>query len=105
MDGDKYQVRKLVKKDRDISTYSFVSFQIRCSADLFGALIDSNKWPSSCWIRKFNFEQRTSNIVKLTNPVSLKNGGMTNNDQNLSKNELSCNEMETLENMETNSAC
>lgn len=33
---DQLDIRKLVKKDRDISTYSFVSFRIGCPVSLFG---------------------------------------------------------------------
>lgn len=46
-------VRKLVKKDRDISTYSFVSFRITCSLELFDVLINNDIWPSSVNIREF----------------------------------------------------
>lgn len=47
--GD-FDVRKLVKKDRDISTYSFVSFRITCSSTNFNILMDPRHWPSNSQI-------------------------------------------------------
>jgi len=63
---DRLEVRKLVKKDRDISTYSFVSFSIRCPANLFEILMDATKWPERCDIREFKMDtNNTSTVVKL----------------------------------------
>lgn len=63
--ADKFQVRKLVKKDRDISTYSFVSFRVTCSADIFNTLLDAEKWPNYCQIREFDLNQNAENVGKL----------------------------------------
>lgn len=51
-------IRKLVKKDRELSSYSFVSFRITCTLDLFTALLDADKWPSSVEIREFEVVPR-----------------------------------------------
>lgn len=64
-------VRKLVKKDRDISTYSFVSFRVTCSASNFATLMDPTCWPSSSQIREFELEQGSSVGVRLS-PLSTK---------------------------------
>lgn len=48
--SDQYQFRKLVKKDRPLSSYSFISFRITCPEDMLITLLDSKNWPSSCQI-------------------------------------------------------
>lgn len=58
-------VHKLVKKDRDISSYSFVSFRITCSAANFATLINPMYWPSNSQIREFDLERKSSVGVKL----------------------------------------
>lgn len=58
-------VRKLVKKDRDISEYSFVSFRIACKIEHFNRLMDPMYWPSNSLIREFDLNRRTSNGAKL----------------------------------------
>lgn len=57
---DEFKVHKLVKRDREISSYSFVSFKVNCSANLFKELLDENKWPNTCKIREFDNKIRTS---------------------------------------------
>lgn len=42
-----FDVRKLVKKDRDITEYSFVSFRIACRQADFHKLMDPMYWPSN----------------------------------------------------------
>lgn len=69
-----FVVRKLVKKDRDISTYSFVSFRITCSQSNFTTLMQTHHWPSNSVIREFDLEQKSSVGVRLNrqspnNPV------------------------------------
>lgn len=58
--SEQCQVRKLVSKDKLISTYSFVSFRIICPENTFSTLLDANKWPSQCQIREFEMERRSS---------------------------------------------
>lgn len=71
---DQLDVRKLVKKDRDISTYSFVSFRIGCPLNLFETLMDTTKWPEKCNIREFKIEMKnTSGGVKLNEKSPSKN--------------------------------
>lgn len=57
---DKYNVRKLVKKDKELATYNFVSFRITCTVDVFDTLLDEKNWPSYCYIREFEMNQQTS---------------------------------------------
>lgn len=63
---DQLEVRKLVKKDRDISTYSFVSFKIGCPVNLFDTLSKPSNWPSYCQIREFKLDMNASAGVRLT---------------------------------------
>lgn len=70
---DKLEIRKLVRKDRDISTYSFVSFCIMCSANQFENLMDVNKWPTYSQIREFELNSNPSTGVKLNARGSTKN--------------------------------
>lgn len=58
------EVRKLVKKERDLSTYSFVSFCIKCSTSNFAKLMDPMNWPETSRIREFDLELRTSAVPK-----------------------------------------
>lgn len=60
-----FQVRKLVKKGRDITTYSFVSFYVACTQANFNTLMNPNHWPSNSQIREFELEQSSSTGVKL----------------------------------------
>lgn len=57
-----FVVRKLVKKDREISSYSFVSFRITCSLELFDTLMDAKNWPSSVIIREFENSRSGVNL-------------------------------------------
>lgn len=77
---DQLEVRRLVKKDRDISEYSFISFKVACSAELFEELMDVKKWPSYCLIREFKIDMGPSIGTQLTH------GGTQKNE---SKNEFS----------------
>lgn len=63
--SDEINVRKLVKKDRDISAYSFVSFRITCSSANFNTLMNPMYWPSNSQIREFDLDQKSSTGVKL----------------------------------------
>lgn len=58
-------VCKLVKKGRDISTYSFVSFRIGCTQANFQTLSNPMYWPSNSQIREFELEREASTGVKL----------------------------------------
>lgn len=58
---DEYKVRKLVKKDRELSSYTFISFKITCPERMLQTLLDPSKWPSSCQIREFEVDRITSN--------------------------------------------
>lgn len=85
-------VRKLVKKDKDLSTYSFVSFCIKCSTPNFSKLMDPVCWPSTCRIREFDLELKTSGVTKF-------NQGSTSNkpeSKNESKNESTPVQMEVV---------
>lgn len=64
-----FQVRKLVKKDRDITTYSFVSFYVACTHENFNTLINPMHWPSNSQIREFELEQQPSTGSKLDQTV------------------------------------
>lgn len=57
---DQLEIRKLVKKDRDISEYSFVSFRIVCPANVFDTLLDASSWPSNCRMREFKMKMNQS---------------------------------------------
>lgn len=62
---DQLEIRKLVKKDRELTSYSFISFRVSCSEVLFETLIDANRWPSTCTLREFVTEPNLSNGVRL----------------------------------------
>lgn len=55
-----FEVRKLVKKDRDITTYSFVSFRIACTQANFNQLMSPMYWPSGSRIREFELDEKPS---------------------------------------------
>lgn len=77
---DQLEVRKLVKKDRELSTYSFVSFCIMCSANVFDTLMDVNKWPAYSQIREFEITAAPSTGTKLNERSSPKNVQETPNE-------------------------
>lgn len=54
------RIRKLVKRDRELSEYSFVSFSVACTAETFNVLMNIEKWPSYCQIREFELEPKRS---------------------------------------------
>lgn len=64
-----FEVRKLVKKGRDIATYSFISFYVACTKTNFDRLMNPMYWPSNSQIREFELEQQSSTGAKL-NPTS-----------------------------------
>lgn len=74
-------VRKLVKKDRDISTYSFVSFRITCTETNFTKLMDPIYWPSNCQIREFELEQQSFTGAKLNRITPCNNSESKNEEQ------------------------
>lgn len=89
---DQCQIRKLVKKDRDLSTYSFVSFKIACPENIYNTLMDAEKWPSYCQIREFDMDLKTSMGVKLNVESTANNDESSKPDEqnlNNSKNEES----------------
>lgn len=101
---DEFDVRKLVKKDKELSTYSFVSFKVACSVEIFNVLLDPMKWPRNSRIREFDLERRTSSGVRLTQQstsdteVLIFSGGTTNHVEtvmNQRSNDLLKNEQET----------
>lgn len=57
-----FTVRKLVKKDREISSYSFVSFRVTCSLELFELLMNAELWPASVNIREFEQSSNKNGI-------------------------------------------
>lgn len=59
---DQISIRKLVKKDREITSYSFVSFRITCTLDFFNTLFNVEKWPSSVVIREFEITPKESGV-------------------------------------------
>lgn len=77
---DQLQVRKLVKKDRDISEYTFISFKIACSAEMFNELLDVNKWPTNCHIRKLSSDIGQPEIARLKGKSPSKNELSTPNE-------------------------
>lgn len=91
---DQLEVRKLVKKDRDISSYSFVSFCIMCSANMFGTLLDVNKWPAYSQIREFELNSNPSTGAKLNERSPSKNVQEKSNENQKSPNQTES-EMET----------
>lgn len=46
-------VHKLVKKDRDLSTLNFISFEIAVNETDFAVLNDKNVWPANVMVREF----------------------------------------------------
>lgn len=67
---DEFDVRKLVKKDKELSTYSFVSFKISSSVTIFNALLDPTKWPRTVRLREFDLERKSPSGVKLNQQSS-----------------------------------
>ena len=85
------QIRKLVKKDKDLETYSFVSFKVACPASIFKTLMDAEKWPSYCQIREFDLDLKTSTgdkPAKLIIASSAMNLETTTENPSSSKNEV-----------------
>lgn len=80
--ADQCQIRKLVKKDRPMSSYSFVSFKISCPETMFTTLIDAAKWPSYCNIREFDMDKQTSTGFKLNLGVSKSTDAVSKNLEN-----------------------
>lgn len=70
---DEIQVRKLVKKDRDILEYTFISFKIGCSVEMYERLLDASKWPSYCQIREFSTDEVQPQGARLTGNGPSKN--------------------------------
>lgn len=64
-------VRKLVKKGRDLTEYRFVSFRIGCSSINFNKLMNPMYWPSNSRIREFDLEGVRFN--KMSHQVEFKN--------------------------------
>lgn len=54
---DRFNVHKLVKKDRDVSTLKFISFKIQVSERDFDVVMDPDVWPEEVMIREFHQSQ------------------------------------------------
>lgn len=52
-DKSKFNVHKLVKKDKDLATLKFVSFKIEVNDEDFETLIDPDVWPENMLVREF----------------------------------------------------
>lgn len=80
---DQFKVRKLVRKDRELSSYSFISFKITCPERMLQTLLDPSKWPSACQIREFEMDRTPSTGTRIGAATSseLKNGEATTTDQ------------------------
>lgn len=81
----------MVKKDSELSSYSFVSFRVACPINIFEALLDAKNWPSYCQIREFDMVQKNSSGIRLNSErsKSAEEGSSTSHEQNnlTSKNE------------------
>lgn len=55
---DEFKCTLLVKKDKDLSTLSFVSYKIDVIADKFNQLMDVSFWPRGLLIREFVPQER-----------------------------------------------
>lgn len=64
-DMENIRIFKLVKKNIDISTYSYVTFKIETTIDISEALLEDHFWPVSCTIK--NFISKNSSFVTLDN--------------------------------------
>lgn len=51
--NDKFNVHKLVKKDRDVSTLKFVSFKVEVNEHDFEILMNPDVWPEDVMVREF----------------------------------------------------
>lgn len=84
VNADQLQVRKLVKKDRDISEYSFISFKIGCSTEIFKELLDVNEWPTNCNIREFSSDAGQPEGARINRKSPSKNELSTPNETHTS---------------------
>lgn len=56
-------LRMLVKKDQTLETFSFISFKLSCTEELYNKLIDSSFWPQHVMIGEFfERERKRANI-------------------------------------------
>lgn len=62
-DHSDIRVIALVKKNEDISSYSFISFKIETTDEIAEVILERNFWPSSCTIKDFVRRSRVSRIV------------------------------------------
>lgn len=77
IETDQYHIRKLVKKDRELSSYSFVSFKITCPESKFEVLLDPKKWPSNSRIREFELDRKESSGVRLIESITKSDSTMS----------------------------
>lgn len=56
---DIFQVHKLVKKDRDVSTLRFVSYKIEVSQRDFETMMNPDMWPEEVLVREFFSQKKT----------------------------------------------
>lgn len=77
-DKSSFECVKLVKKDSDISTMSFVSFKINVTPEAFEVLIDPENWPQNKHVREW---------VTMAPPKKTLNDFVTNASTNSNENE------------------
>lgn len=63
---DDILVTRLVKKDADLSLFSFISFKIDTNEDTYNKLIDKRFWPEKCVIKDFVRKTPKSAILNPT---------------------------------------
>lgn len=61
---DDVEVIRLVSKNKDVSTMSFISFKVGVSADLTSKALSSSTWPKGMLFRKFVDNRRVENFWK-----------------------------------------
>lgn len=59
----KFNVHKLVKKDRDVSTLRFVSFKIEANEAEFDILIEPDVWPEEVMVREFLMNKTLGDFI------------------------------------------
>lgn len=94
-DPAKFKCTKLVKKDQDLSTLSYVSFKIDVASENFDTLIAASNWPSTKRVREFVKVDAPKRTQPLISPSTLPRAAKaqkidsTNQTQPLSAEEIS----------------
>lgn len=68
------EIIKLVKKEADISTLSFVSFKLVTNETIANTLMNEIQWPNNCTVKKFISKHKkasTGETIKSSGPPSL----------------------------------